>query len=400
MSILGMWMWPESLIRAGVENTVSRCAMHGVTDLYLLTKGLNGHTLFPCEGAEQVVPGRDLLRETLDEAHKHGMRVHAWFTSAGDAAYAEAHPERALFHYVNGPHKRIVSITDSSYRRYMRSIIRELAQKYDIDGLHLDYIRYNMVTFGWSEDDWADYAAWGADTGRLRRIMNRTFTDDDKDPEYIFNCYRRGDRDVRLLAEARRHHVRSFAHTLADTAREVNPRLTVSAALMPEGAYEDLAFSDLHYGQNFSDMAGILDMALPMSYSHTYSEDENWVAMIARNTLRHGLHTLAGIHSFEGGTADSVRRDISAALKVKGISGVCLFREGATVLAQADEHEARVYNATEEPVTRVTLTCEGDGLTRDIDIPAYQELSVPTPGKPSLVRIFAGEKELPVLLRE
>ncbi|MCQ2458307.1 MAG: family 10 glycosylhydrolase [Clostridia bacterium] len=398
MSMTGVWMWPESLIRAGVEKTVGICAQAGVTDIFLLTKGLNGHTIFPCAETECVLPDRDLLREALDAAHAKGIRVHAWFTSAGDSEYAEAHPERALYHYVSGPHKRIVSITDSDYRRRMRKIIRAMAENYDVDGLHLDYIRYNSIICGWSEDDMANYAAWGADTGKLRRIMNKTFTDDDKDPEYIFNRYRAGDRDVRLLTEARRFNVRSFAHTLADTAREVKPGLTVSAALMPEGAYEDLAFSDLHYGQNYSDMAGILDMALPMSYSHSYGEDENWVAMVARNTLRRGMHTLAGIHAFEGGTAESVMKETEAALKVKGVSGICLFREGAVIPAWADEHEVRVYNPSGEPVTGFILRCGENDVKVEKEIAPYQEAVVSTPEKPTLVRVFSGEKELPVYL--
>lgn len=398
MSMLGVWMWPENLIGAGVEKTVGYCAAAGVTDIYLLTKGLNGQTIFPCAETECVLPGRDLLRETLDAAHEKGIRVHAWFTSAGDAGYAEAHPERSLYHYVNGPHKRIVSITDSDYRRHMRKIIRDMAERYDADGIHLDYIRYNSIICGWSEDDWANYAAWGADTGKLRRIMNRTFTDDDKDPEYIFNLYRAGDRDVKLLTEARRFNVRSFAHTLADTAREARPGITVSAALMPEGAYDDLAFSDLHYGQNYRDMAGILDMALPMSYSRTYGEDDSWVAMVARNTLSRGMHTLAGIHAFEGGTAESVLKDTETALKVKGISGVCLFREGAVIPVWADEHEARVYNAAEEPLTRLVLQYGDKAVTVSREIARYEEASVVTEEKPDLVRAFAGEKELPVYL--
>lgn len=399
MSMLGMWMWTESLINAGVEKTVGVCERVGVTDLYLLTKGLDGRTIFPCPGTESVLPGRDLLRETLDAAHRRGIRIHSWFTSAGDALYAGAHPERSLFHYINGPHQRIVSITDSDYRRYMRGIIRYMMRNYDVDGLHLDYIRYNSIICGWSEDDWSDYAAWGADTGRIRRIMNRTFSDENKDPDYIFNCYRRGDRDIRLLAEARRQHVRSFAHALADTAREERPNLTVSAALMPEGAYEDLAFSDLHYGQNYMDMAGILDMALPMSYSYTYTEDENWVAMVARNTLRCGMHTLAGIHAFDGGTAESVRKDVDAALQVKGISGVCLFREGATVLAWTEGEGIRIYNATGEMVTGLALTCGGAEKRYDREIPAHQEAYITCVSAPELIRIFAGTRELPVYYR-
>lgn len=399
MPILGVWMWPESLVANGVEQTFEMCAHAGVTDVYLLTKGLNGSTIFPYEETRQTVPGRDLMREALDAAHARGLRVHAWFTSAGDAAYAAAHPESALYHYLSGPHRRIVSITDCEYQRYMRRIIGHAFKTYDPDGLHLDYIRYNSIICGWSKEDMARYAAFGVNIDRIRRVMDRTFVGDKKDDKYIFNCYRSGDRDVRMLSEARRLNVRVFANLLTNAAREQKPDITVSAALMPEGAYDDTAFSDLHYGQHYQDIAGIVDVALPMAYSRSYNEDERWVEMVTRNTMHKGLHTVTGIHAFEGGSGISVQKDVNAAMSVDGVDGVCLFREGATCLARNENGSVFLYNPTGREITSLLVCGRGEEFSIAASIACGQQETLRIPFEPTCIQAFAGGVEVPVYLK-
>ena len=57
---------------------------------------------------------------------------------------------------------------------------------------------------------------------------------------------------------------------------------------MPEGAYGDTAFADLHYGQSYEDAAALYDFAVPMAYSQAYGQDGRWVRMVAEGTLRRG----------------------------------------------------------------------------------------------------------------
>ena len=83
MSILGVWMWPQSVRLYGAETVVSRCVRAGVTDIYFLTKGLAG-TVSCLGSAAPACCERDLLRELLDASHACGVRVHAWLTSASD----------------------------------------------------------------------------------------------------------------------------------------------------------------------------------------------------------------------------------------------------------------------------------------------------------------------------
>ena len=351
MNVLGMWVWPQNVKLRGARQVVESCSAVGVTDLYFLTKGLAGTTSFQGHHAPAFCE-RDLLRELLDVAHQRGLRVHAWFTSASDEHYKRLFPESGRCHLVRGRDKGLISLADEGYLRYMQGIVGEVCQNYEVDGLHLDYIRYNHLLYGWAEEDVRRYRAQGVDAQEIRRLLERTFLQDDRDENCIFNAYRSAHPSVLALARARRQDVVHFAQALTQAALAENSRLILSAALMPEGAYEDTAFSDLHYGQNYADAAALFHDALPMAYSHAYARDERWVAAVAQGTLKHGMRTIVGLHAYEGATGSSLKRDWQAAASTPA-QGVCLFREGATALACTDGAEVCVHNTLDESITEV-----------------------------------------------
>lgn len=392
MIIFGVWMWPKSVREYGAEAVVARCRRMGVTDIYFLTKGLSGTV--SCRSA--IAPmdcDRDLLSELLCAAHACGIRVHAWFTSASDAAYKARHPESGRYHYVKGRDQGLISLADEGYLAYMADFTRELCRNYPIDGLHLDYIRYNHLVYGWSEEDQARYAAEGADTSVLRAMMDRAFPGEEG-PELFFEAYRAGDPSVRALARARRKDVVHFATTLTRIARAEKPGLTLSAALMPEGAYEDVAFSDVHYGQNYEDAAKLYDYVLPMAYSKAYGKDGAWVRQVAEGTARRGLRTVMGLHAYEGGTGDTLREDI-AALKGAPIEGVCLFREGAFVMAQGECGALWVFNPLDKAVTGLS-----DGtapIPLDAPILPGEERRLPI-AAPARLKAFTEDGEVCIFL--
>ena len=358
MSILGVWMWPDSLKAHGTESTVERCARMGVTDVFFLTKGLAGTASYASEIAP-CDPDCDLLRELLDCAHRRGIRVHAWLTSASDEHYKALHPESGRCHFTRGKDKGLISLTDAGYLDYMQKVVRELCGRYDIDGLHLDYIRYNHLLYGWDESDQARYAAAGADLNHVRQLMERTFA--------------------------------RFAAALCEAVRAEKPNITLSAALMPEGAYEDTAFADLHYGQSYEDAAALYDFVLPMAYSQAYEKDGAWVRQVAEVTLKYGARVVMGLHAFDGGTADTLRQD-RAALKGLPVEGICLFREGAFVPLFSDGDRLTLYNALELPLTRIRT-----GIQETVFHPPIQpgeERRIDFRCTPDEIRVFAGETEV------
>ena len=397
MAIFGVWMWPKSVRDDGAEAVISRCRRMGVTDIYFLTKGLSGTVSCRSDLAPMDCE-RDLLGELINAAHPAGIRVHAWFTSASDAAYKAKHPESGRYHYVNGRDKGLIAMADEDYIGYMADFTRELCRAYPIDGLHLDYIRYNHLIYGWSEDDLARYAAEGADVSVLRGMMDRAFPGEEG-PEIFFDAYRAGEANVHALARARRKDVRHFATTLTSAARAERSDLILSAALMPEGAYEDIAFSDVHYGQNYEDAAGFYDYALPMAYSQAYGKDAAWVRDVALGTMARGMKTIVGVHAYEGGTGVTLQQDIAA---VQGIpvEGVCLFREGATALAFAEGSKVDLHNPLDNEITRIDAVRGDETVQLACSVLPGEEKSIALPFAPQTLRAHTGDKEVCIYLHQ
>ena len=391
MSVLGVWMWPETVAAYGAEKVVLYCAWAGITDIFFLAKGLAGTVSFSSSFAP-AFSGRDLLKELLNAAQERGIRVHAWFTSACDEHYKALHPESGRYHYVRGRDKGLISLTDEGYLAYMCGIVRELCRNYEIDGLHLDYIRYNHLLYGWDDADLSRYAAAGADLSRLRSLMERTFLQGESNEDScVFNALREGDPSVRALAEVRRTDVVRFAGRLCGTAREERSGLLLSAALMPEGAYTDTSFADLHYGLSYADAAVLYDFALPMAYSGAYGKNSGWVRDVAEGTLRRGIQTVAGLQAFEGAGGGVLREDISA-LKDLPLTGICLFRAGSFVLALTQGSETMIVNPLKKPVT--SLICGGTPVQLPDPVPAGGKRTVRLPAETEDLRAFADAEEL------
>lgn len=391
MPVLGVWMWPETIEKSGAGEALRRCVKIGVTDIFFLAKGLSGLVSFRSRIAPRGQE-RDLLGELLSAAHKKGVRVHAWFTSANDEHYKALHPESGRCHYVRGKDKGLISLTDEGYVSYMRGVLGEAARNYDIDGLHLDYIRYNHLTYGWDEKDVKRYAAAGADLEHLHALLDRTFLRGEKNEENcIFDALRASDESVRALARVRREDVRRFARELILPVRAERKEIAVSAALMPEGAYDDTAFADLHYGQSYEDVAALYDFALPMAYSQAYGKDGGWVRRVAEGAWKRKVRTVMGLHAFEGGTGKTLLEDISA-LKEAPTEGICLFRAGAFVMAWNDGGRLRLYNPLEASVTAVLA--DGEPLPLRAPLEPGEESCVPLSASPKEIRAFAADKEV------
>lgn len=394
MSVFGVWMWPQSISDFGAGTVVERCARAGITDIYFLAKGLAGTASFR-SGIVPMASDRDLLGELLKSAHGRGIRVHAWLTSASDEHYKAQDPLSGRFHYTRGRDKGLISLTDEGYLAYMEKVVRELCRSYDIDGLHLDYIRYNHLIYGWSGEDRARYAAAGADIDRLQSLMDRTFIENDA--ECIFDAMRSGDTSAAALADVRRRDVRRFAETITGCARAERQDLILSAALMPEGAYDDTTFADLHYGQSYEDAAALYDFALPMAYSKAYDKDGAWVREVALGTLRRNIRTIVGLHAYEGGTGPGLRDDADALADIP-VDGICLFREGAFAMAFAEGKTLRLANTMNKPVTAVAVGRSGGPISLDAPVLPGEEACIRLSRIPDVVRAFSDEGEVSVWL--
>ena len=396
--MLGIWMWADSLAARGTDRVFDDCWQMGVTDVFFLTKGLSGLCAFNTRLAPPMHEGRDLLDEAVGAAHKRGMRLHAWFTSAQDKRWVTEHPEKGLYHLTKGPSDHIVSIADPEYAEFIHDIVSDVLAGYQVDGVHLDYLRYNHLLYGWSDSDMDRYGRQGADAGYVRELVNKTFYGGEEDRQAVFDAYRRGDKDVLALAEARINNVCRFADTVLEGARLARPDITLSAALMPEGAY-DTAFAHLHYGQSYARLGKRFDMILPMAYSLAYGMDSAWVEKVTQGAVRCGAMVLTGLHAYDGATGLTLKHDLNAALGVNGAGGICLFRYGTFVSASVKPGRLAVVNPTDVPVTELEISGAAETQRIKALIPPGERMEMSLSFAVDTLRAWSDENEICAYLR-
>ena len=275
--------------------------------------------------------------------------------------------------------------------------MRDVCARYPIDGLHLDYIRYNHMLYGWGDEDLVRYERAGADCARLKKLMDEAYLGDGRREDMLIDAARSGDQDLCAFAAVRRSDVWHFAKTLCDTAREARMDIALSTALMPEGAYPDHTFADLHYGQSYEDAAKLYHHVLPMAYSKAYeNKDGAWVRDVARWTLAYGMKAVMGLHAYEDGTGQTLYEDIGALADLP-VEGICLFREGACAWAFARDGQVQVYNNLDEPIERI-ISVGGTETAVDCLIAPDEEKSFPCAGDIRFLRAFTEKGECSVHL--
>lgn len=101
-------------------------------------------------------PGYDPLAYAIEQAHARGMELHTWVVSVpafkqeiarrmGRRSLLVTHP--TLLKKFQGMYYLDPSEEESA--RYLAALCKEIVEKYDVDGIHLDYIRYpeNAISF-------------------------------------------------------------------------------------------------------------------------------------------------------------------------------------------------------------------------------------------------------------
>ena len=94
-------------------------------------------------------PGYDPLAFAIEECHKRGMELHAWIVTipAGNNRQVKLLGK----HSVVKKYRQICKQHDGAWfldpghpktADYLSNIVREIVTKYDVDGIHFDYIRY------------------------------------------------------------------------------------------------------------------------------------------------------------------------------------------------------------------------------------------------------------------
>ncbi|MGN1374944.1 MAG: glycoside hydrolase family 10 protein [Prevotella sp.] len=99
-----------------------------------------------CSGHPGQSPGYDPLAFAVEQCHKRGMEIHSWIVTIPAGKWAGYGCSRLRKKYPGMVKKDgLDGYIDPAHRmsaEYIASICREITSNYDIDGIHLDYIRY------------------------------------------------------------------------------------------------------------------------------------------------------------------------------------------------------------------------------------------------------------------
>ena len=288
----GLWItrW-DYLTAQDVERAIDDAADLGITDVFFQVRGQAdafyrsdlepwGHQL----GGD---PGYDPLALAIVRAHHRGLRLHAWVNvyplwkglePPTDPAHPFLqHPDWRLHDETGAPQPLsefyvVADPTNPAVQDHVAAVMRDICGRYEVDGLHLDYVRFVAEA--------VDPARlWPGDPPAIARWRRAGGTSDPYTPE------------GRLIHRAWvRAEISALVARIGQECRALRPGLLYSAAVL-----RDPAIARDTYQQDAAAWVdqGLLDLALPMIYTAdlaAFSTDlAAWRAAVPPERLAPGI---------------------------------------------------------------------------------------------------------------
>lgn len=163
LTTIGGLDWPHSYSRSAYSarkqqkelcDILDRLRAANVNTVLLQTR-VRGTVIYPSafepwdgclSGIPGQSPGYDALQFAIDECHKRGMELHAWIVAIPVGQWNAAGCKRLrstrseLLRKIDG--EGYLNPERKETADYLASLCREVVSGYDVDGIHLDYIRY------------------------------------------------------------------------------------------------------------------------------------------------------------------------------------------------------------------------------------------------------------------
>jgi uncharacterized lipoprotein YddW (UPF0748 family) len=258
--------------------------------------------------------GRDPLGELLPLAHAAGLEVHAWMNCClvwsgprlpvDPRHVVRAHPEwvarmqdgRSMAQLSDEDRQRLMvegiylSPAHPGVRRWIAEIAREIATRYPVDGVHLDYIRQPSVGIGYDQTSRARFALeHGADPIMFHRLPPAERASMDS----AWSAFQEA-------------QVTAIVHDVRDSLNAVRPGLVLSAAVLA-----DTLTAVRRNRQAWAEWLrqGLLDRAFAMCYA---PQVQTVVAQLA------AMSTQVGVGKLVPGIAIYNTSPATAAAKIKG----------------------------------------------------------------------------------
>lgn len=163
LTTIGGIDWPHSYAQSERSAEKQKEELRAILDrlqkaninTVLLQTRIRATTIYPSQyepwdgclsGFPGKSPGYDALQFAIDECHKRGMEVHAWVVTIPVGKWNSYGCRQLRKRFP----RLIKRIDQDGYMNpeatqtgcYLAEMCREIVQRYDVDGIHLDYIRY------------------------------------------------------------------------------------------------------------------------------------------------------------------------------------------------------------------------------------------------------------------
>ncbi|MEM0358336.1 MAG: family 10 glycosylhydrolase [Candidatus Bathyarchaeia archaeon] len=258
----GVWVWATSF---SSDPNIGPLQMHeafknfseiGLNFVLFLVKS-SGGWLYYNSSIGPVDPNYnwDPLKVAVEAAHRFGLELHAWFCVFRDIKLAGERLEWAMVDVNGSISEEWVCPENDEVRGYMKSLIGEVAFKYDVDGIHLDYIRYPNRTYCYCnrcKENW------------VSEHPEISWPPPPTNPVWI---------------EWRQKQITSFIEETHMMLKGINPKIKLSTAVFP--VPEDAINNRM---QNYPEWAeeGIIDFITPMTYINVPCQFGEWLKKILR----------------------------------------------------------------------------------------------------------------------
>jgi uncharacterized lipoprotein YddW (UPF0748 family) len=292
----GAWVtaWDHGFLSPSEANaTVAAAKAAHINALFIQVRKVGDayyNSQFEPRASNISADGYDPLGYIIDRAHSEGIEVHAWInvlrvqspsgSNADPSHVRNSHPEwltRDASGRTKAPDGFFLDPGVPEVQDYTVRIVADILSNYNVDGIHLDYVRYPGSNYGYNEKA----------VSRFNTRFDRSGTPAADDPQWL---------------SWRRDQVTALVRKIYSEANAVRPEVKVSAATICWG---DLGGSFEHtdaYREALQDWAGwmrdgIVDAVVPMNYRNersaaSASQYRNWLNGMVR--WQNGRHIYAG----------------------------------------------------------------------------------------------------------
>lgn len=219
----------------------------------------------------------DALREVLTAAHDAGIRVHAWIPQFHDQEAFRKHAEWQMQSLVNGVQTPFTGANGNEYfvnplhhevQQYERSIIREVIENYPVDGVVLDWIRFDNYNMDVSDYTVAKYQAQFGYSP-----LDIDFETDSPQREQ-WNAWRT-DQIGQYVGDIRQ-----------EISQSSNPDMQLGVYILPPEFRE--------VGQDVSKFKQHIDFVAPMAYFDDWGFNSDWVYSTEYGILKDTSDRISG----------------------------------------------------------------------------------------------------------